>query len=130
MADSVDQSDGLGLALVERRGQLGISRPDLARMSQLSYPYVYEIEKGRKSPSADALESLAAALELTPSDLVERARTQVTGTGPELELEPADKLALVGQLSADPLDELTDRVMEKIRPLIRSAIADASRSRE
>ena len=47
MADSADQDDGLGLALVERREELGISRPDLARTSQLSYPYVYEIEKGR-----------------------------------------------------------------------------------
>ena len=51
MPEPVDHSDGLGLALMERREQLGISRPDLAKMSQLSYPYVYEIEKGRKSPS-------------------------------------------------------------------------------
>lgn len=59
----------LGDALVSLRTQRGMTRTDLAEASGLSYPYVAELEKGRKNPSARALAQLASALDVPPLEL-------------------------------------------------------------
>ena len=61
---------GLGRAIAVRRTELGLKRKDLAERSSLSYPYVSELEKGTKEPSARALRQLAEALELSPTELL------------------------------------------------------------
>jgi DNA-binding XRE family transcriptional regulator len=66
-------AEALGHAVHLRRVELGLKRPELARRSGLSYPYVSEIENGMKSPSATALEKLARALELSMAELLARA---------------------------------------------------------
>lgn len=51
-----------GYAVVLRRTMLGLKRRQLAELSDLSYPYISEIEKGSKEPSAKSLRGLATAL--------------------------------------------------------------------
>lgn len=71
MAKNTGQpAEGLGRAIQLRRVELGLKRRDLALRSELSYPYISEIENGQKEPSAKALRQLAEALELSPSDLI------------------------------------------------------------
>ena len=58
------RAESLGRAIRERRGELGLSRPELARRAGLSYPYVAELETGRKQGSPSTLHALASALDL------------------------------------------------------------------
>ena len=65
-----DAASSLGRAIHLRRVALGMKRRELAIAAGLSYPYVSEIENGRKEPSPKALRQLAEALDLAPSELV------------------------------------------------------------
>lgn len=60
----------LGRAIAARRVTLGMKRKDLAEASGLSYPYIAEIENGGKSPSQRALNAIAEALKIPPSELL------------------------------------------------------------
>jgi transcriptional regulator with XRE-family HTH domain len=60
----------LGTAIKLRRTELGLSRRELAERAGLSYPYVAELENGAKQGSPKALEAIARALELRPSELL------------------------------------------------------------
>ena len=130
LPDTDDHAEQLGQALDAVATSWG-SRPDLARMVLSSaIQTCTQIEKGRKSPSADALETLAAALELTPSELVERAK-DLGPSDPVVtrndEAPESVRMALVEHLEASPddVDQLTDSLIARFRPVIRSAIADA-----
>ena len=74
-----DLSQALGRVIAMRRAELGLKRNDLRDRSQLSYPYLAELEKGTKRPSQTALAAIAAALELRPSELLERAEALLGG---------------------------------------------------
>jgi transcriptional regulator with XRE-family HTH domain len=63
----------LGRAIKVTRTEQGIERKELARLSSLSYPYLSEIEKGKKRASTEALFPIARALGLRQSELLERA---------------------------------------------------------
>ena len=63
----------LGKAIGIRRLELGLKRNDLRDRSGLSYPYIAELENGTKRGSTRALVALAGALELSLSELLERA---------------------------------------------------------
>jgi transcriptional regulator with XRE-family HTH domain len=52
-----------------RREEIGLSRQDLARRSEVSYPYISQIENGDRTPSLDTMRKLADALQLPVSDL-------------------------------------------------------------
>lgn len=58
-----DQTLRFGYAVELRRTMLRMKRRDLAERAELSYPYISEIEKGMKEPSAKSLRQLADALE-------------------------------------------------------------------
>jgi transcriptional regulator with XRE-family HTH domain len=71
MVENLDtDAERLGRAIQLRRVELGLKRPQLAKRAELSYPYLSEIENGMKSPSTKALRQLAAALELSPAELI------------------------------------------------------------
>jgi transcriptional regulator with XRE-family HTH domain len=71
MAEDRDtNAERLGRAIQLRRVELGLKRPQLAKRAELSYPYLSEIENGMKNPSTKALRQLAAALELSPAELI------------------------------------------------------------
>lgn len=60
----------IGLRIVEIRKQKKISQGELAKRSGLSQAGISYIEKGLRSPSADTIELLAAALGTTVSALM------------------------------------------------------------
>jgi transcriptional regulator with XRE-family HTH domain len=65
--------EALGRAIKVTRAEQGLERKELARLSGLSYPYLSEIEKGKKRASTEALLPIAQALGLRQSELLERA---------------------------------------------------------
>jgi transcriptional regulator with XRE-family HTH domain len=77
----------LGKAITIRRVEMGLSRNELRDRCGLSYPYVAELEKGTKSPSARALEAIAGALEMRPHELMARAERLADAATPPHEAE-------------------------------------------
>ena len=68
--DKAKAAQALGKAITMRRTEMGMKRTKLAERAALSYPYLSEIENGRKQPSAEKLRSLAAALKMNVVDLM------------------------------------------------------------
>ncbi len=68
-----DFYEALGRAIKVTRTEQGLERKELARLSGISYPYLSEIEKGKKRASTEALLPIARALGLRHSELLERA---------------------------------------------------------
>lgn len=62
-------STTIGKTIAARRIILGMSRKDLAERAGISYPYIAEIEIGRKEPSISRLRDVATALQWTLSEL-------------------------------------------------------------
>ena len=75
-----DGGGGLGRAIRVVRTQQGVNRKELAGLSGLSYPYLAEIESGRKTPSSRALRQIAVALDMAPHELMEAAETMSQAT--------------------------------------------------
>lgn len=98
--------NGLGQAIAVQRVHLGMKRKDLADASDLSYPYISEIENGAKQPSAKALRKIADALQLSVAELHTRAdgySESASATGAAA-VEPAS-VALMGfAASVPPID--------------------------
>ncbi len=78
------RAESLGRAIRERRGELGLSRPELARRAGLSYPYVAELETGRKQGSPSTLHALASALDLETHELLARAERRPGSARPRV----------------------------------------------
>ncbi len=60
----------LGRTLKVLRAERGIDRSELAELSGLSYPYLSEIENGKKQPSTSALSALADAFGMSLAELL------------------------------------------------------------
>lgn len=119
---------GLGDAIVKARMSRGLSRRELSEYVQISYPYMAELEKGAKTPSAAVFESLAENLEMTPDDLMEFARTIGDGdTDLLLKLAPVGihDAPLLPSSSNDLADRITSEVLKRLAPVIRSAVEAA-----
>ena len=70
----------LGEAIRTRRGEIdGLSQEGLAELAGMHRTYVSEIERGLRNPSFRNLFKLAAALEVSLSDLVAQAEHAVGG---------------------------------------------------
>jgi transcriptional regulator with XRE-family HTH domain len=59
----------LGRFLEHRRGELGMSRRELATRAELSYPYISQLETGDREPALKALHKLAPVLQVRPEEL-------------------------------------------------------------
>lgn len=64
----------LGRAIACTRLERGMKRKDLAAATGISYPFLAEIENGKKWPSFQSLDVIAAALRTTNLDLLTRAK--------------------------------------------------------
>lgn len=112
----------------------------LKEQSGLSYPYISEIENGGKYPSQRAIQSLADALNMTPSELVARAEqleavelsVRSAEAGGSLADDPvtAETLArprgvsgLVQSDAANLVQRLTEQVMQAIEAPLRDLVA-------
>jgi transcriptional regulator with XRE-family HTH domain len=59
----------LGQRIRARRLELGITLRELGRRVEVSAPYLTDLEAGRRHPSPEVLQRIAAALELPASEL-------------------------------------------------------------
>ncbi len=66
-------SKQLGAAIKRCRIERGMSRKDLQEATGRSYPYLSEIEAGKKAPSTEVLGEIAAALGMEMHELIETA---------------------------------------------------------
>ena len=63
----------LGAFIKEQRTRSALSIRKLADQAGISNPYLSQIERGLRKPSAEILKSLARALEISTESLYERA---------------------------------------------------------
>ncbi len=74
----------LGRFLEHRREELGLTRRQLADASEVSYPYISQIESGEREPALKAIRKLAPVLGVRPEELaalVAGGDWATTGTG-------------------------------------------------
>jgi len=107
--------------LVSRRTELGLSRRQLAERAGLSYPFVSELERGAKSPSAASLVALARALELSPAQLLTRAEQPPVSDRQTRTDRPASRDA-----DAPDLVDLTALVRGLVRDELTSGAPDGA----
>jgi len=74
MKASAGLQAGFARALREKRKAAAVSQEELAHRANLHPTYISQLERGLKSPSLAAIESLALALELRPDELIKAAQ--------------------------------------------------------
>src|SRR5512135_1384809 len=107
----------LGAYIREQRRSAQISLRQLARQAGISNPYLSQIERGLRRPSAEILQQIARALSLSVETLYVRAGI----------LEPSSgELSLTDQIRRDPwLDDEQKRALVHIYESFRAAHLDA-----
>ena len=65
----------------EIRAFVGISQKELASMSEISQPYLYDLENNRRGAKPETLERIAKALGCTINDLLIEERRENGGQG-------------------------------------------------
>ena len=65
----MESSSPFSRLLVEHRKARGLSRSQLSERSELSYPYISQLETGQRKPSRKAAYALAMALDIDPLEL-------------------------------------------------------------
>ena len=123
-------SDKLGRLLQQRREALNLSRRDLVDRTDLSYPYVSQLETGYRVPSGAAAKKLAAVLGLSLDDIfattdqstrqsTETAATEISTergrTPPEIVRETVNLLEeLPPDIRLQALSEVQTQVMKNL----------------
>jgi transcriptional regulator with XRE-family HTH domain len=85
-------ADALGDYLREQRTEAKLSLRQLAQATGISNPYLSQIERGLRKPSAEILQQIARALEISSETLYVRAGI----------LEERDGVDLIGEIRRDP----------------------------
>lgn len=62
----------VGKNIRERRRELGMTQEELAAKAGIERSYLSNIEAGKKNFSLGVLDSIASALKIMPSDLMEK----------------------------------------------------------
>jgi transcriptional regulator with XRE-family HTH domain len=73
MPPSPAPQGALGLAVKQRRQELGITQEQLANDTDLHQRWLSNVETGKRNPSYASLKRLAAGLKLPTSQLIARA---------------------------------------------------------
>jgi transcriptional regulator with XRE-family HTH domain len=73
MPASPDFKLALGLAVKQRREEFGLTQEQLANNTDLHQRWISNVETGKRNPSYGSLRRLAAGLELSASELLNRA---------------------------------------------------------
>ena len=105
-----DPREALGAYIREQRRQAELSMRKLADLAGVSNPYPSQIERGLKRPSAEILQQLARALEVSSEQLYVRAG--ILDEAPESDLTAA--IRAQEDLTADQKQVLI-RVYESFR---------------
>lgn len=99
----------LGRKIAARRHELGISRKELAVATELSYPYIAQIETGYRLPSMKHQIPIARALGMSLDDLF--------GPEEELSLPSAAPLQTGPRRSRATTDDVVERCVAEIESL-------------
>jgi transcriptional regulator with XRE-family HTH domain len=110
----------LGGFIRDRRRDVGLSVRTLARLAGVSNPYLSQIERGLRKPSAEIISGIAKALRISAETLYVQA-----GILDERKRRPAD---VVGSISDD--ESLTARQKEALVQIYRSFRDETQRRRE
>ena len=102
----------LGAFIRDQRERSALSLRKLAQKAGISNPYLSQIERGLRKPSADILAALAAALGLRAEHMFERAGL----------LDRVDPPDVVGAIEVDEL--LTSRQKQAMTEIYRSFVAN------
>ncbi len=111
-SDAAARDRAVGLTIRVLRTERRIDRKTLARLTRLSYPYLSEIEAGRKHPSTRVLAQIAEALEVGLAELIAGAESRMGATAPRrvaassMPASPAHD-RLESPLAQEPPDELS-----------------------
>ena len=88
MADAIEHRlHDLGTYIRDRRRDARLSLRRLSELAGISNPYLSQIERGLRKPSADILQQLARALHLSAETLYVQAGILDPRDGPEPDLE-------------------------------------------
>jgi transcriptional regulator with XRE-family HTH domain len=112
--DQTDRMQELGRFIRDRRRASRLSLRRLSARSGISNPYLSQIERGLRKPSAEILQQIARALEIATEELYVRAGI----------LDSHSDRGLVEHIRRDPL--LTDDQKQALESLYRSFRAEAA----
>jgi transcriptional regulator with XRE-family HTH domain len=73
MSASPAFQSALGLAVKQRRQELELTQEQLANDTELHQRWISNVETGKRNPSYGSLRRLAAGLDLSASELLQRA---------------------------------------------------------
>lgn len=104
----------LGEYLREQRTQAQMSIRQLAELADVSNPYLSQIERGLRKPSAEVLQQIAKALRISAESLYVRAGI--------LDAENSGQRMVEDAIDLDPV--LTQRQKNALRDIYRSFIAN------
>ena len=112
----------LGELVIATRERKGWTRQELHRASNVSYPYISQIETGDRVPSLNTLRRLADALDLPVSDLAALVAPDAWSGNTSLAMSPSAvqdwALGSAPDHAADPSRErIKDSVRRKLRDL-------------
>ncbi len=105
--------DRLGSFIRSQRRLAELSQRELAKLTDLSDPYVSQLERGLHEPSIRVLKSLANALNVLPETLLEFVGVSGSGEGADVSVETA--------IVAD--EALTDTQKQALLEVYRSFLA-------
>lgn len=71
-------NQAFGKVIRHMRIEAGLSQEELGYRSNLHRTYISQLERGLKSPSLNAIEALAEALQCAPHELVRAAEKKAT----------------------------------------------------
>jgi transcriptional regulator with XRE-family HTH domain len=112
----------LGRAVQQRRHELGWSRRDLAERSEVSYPYVSQIETGERDPSLRTMQRLAETLEVPVERLASLVSVEdwaTTGSAPVRSSPARLSEAPRSDTSSDKVLASVRRRLQAVPPLVR-----------
>src|SRR6476661_1627397 len=117
MGDFNDRWRDLGEFIRDQRRIGHLSLRKLSEMAGISNPYLSQIERGLRKPSAEILQQIARALEISSETLYIRAGI----------LEEREEVDLVGEIRRDPhLNEEQKRTLIRIYTSFRHENGDDS----
>ena len=109
--EAVDLLDDLGAFIRQQRTAAQISLRGLADKAGVSNPYLSQVERGLRRPSADILAQIAKGLSISVESLLTRAGV----------LDAAPDNAVLDAIRADR--DLTERQKESLAEVYRSMVA-------
>jgi transcriptional regulator with XRE-family HTH domain len=113
----VDRRRDLGSYIREQRANARLSLRRLSELAGISNPYLSQIERGLRRPSADILQQIAKALRISAETLYVQAGILDP---------PRDGADLVAHIQADPyLTESHKQVLAQIYLALRRETADS-----